>query len=148
MRAFLNALIDEKFSIDDFRELPQSEQQMVIDILVAELDGQTDDKQAEALALLFAAYIRKDIDRLIFHGVAHELKNINPLTFYFNVDNLTTGESKAGIRLTGGPTHYLPSTFYGNRSDTLNFSSDLFLTNLGKIFFTCIYNPMMQKYLI
>lgn len=75
-------------SLDDFNRLPPDEQKHVIDILVTELDNQSDDLQSKAMGYLFNAYISGSIDRLMFMGIAHELRNTNPLVFYFNVDNV------------------------------------------------------------
>lgn len=147
MTAFLHALIEDKFQYPDYEALNSEEKQLILDILVTELDEQTDDKQAEALALLFSAYIRKDIERLMFHGIAHELKSTNPLVFYFNVDGFRLFPGKSGNRVEG-PLHYLPASFYANFTPEIQFSSDYHLTNLGETFFEYIYNPMNEKYSI
>lgn len=76
LKAFLEALIAGDFSRDDFDSLPPDEQEYVIDILVTELDNQPDDLQSEAMAYLFSAYISGTIDRLMFTGIAHELKTL------------------------------------------------------------------------
>lgn len=145
MTSFLQALIDGKFNIDDYLALLDEERQLVLDILVTELDSQTDNMQSEALALLFNAYIRKDIERLTFHGVAHELKGTNPLTFSFNTDGFNLRTIKAGT-IVEGPLHYLPSSFYSSQTDVIQFSSMYFLTNLGEAFFTHVYYPMSKKH--
>ena len=145
MTSFLQALIDGKFSVDNYLALSDEERQLVLDILVTELDAQTDDMQSEALALLFNTYTRKDIDRLTFHGIAHELKSTNPLAFSFNTDGFNLRTVKAGT-IVEGPLHYLPSSFYSTQTDMIQFSSMYFLTNLGEAFFTHVYNPMSKKH--
>lgn len=148
MAAFLSALEAGKFELKQFEELDQSLQAMVIEILINELDSQNDDYQAEALALLFNAYIKKDIDRLMFQGVAHELKNANPLTFYFNVDSIVVEKEQGRLRIVQGPVHYLPAAFVSGTNDQFETTSDNLLTNIGKTFYEVIYVPMQQKYSI
>ncbi len=148
MAAFLSALEAEAFELEQFEELDQSLQTMVIEILINELDLQNDNYQAEALALLFNAYIKKEIDRLMFQGVAHELKNANPLTFYFNVDSIVVTENQGRLRIVSGPMHYLPAAFVSGTNDQFETSSDNLLTNIGRTFYEVIYVPMQQKYSI
>lgn len=147
MTRFLHSLIEGLFSIDQYQALSDEERQLILDILVTELDSQTDDMQSEALALLFNAYVRKNVDRLMFHGVAHELKGVNPLTFYFGVDGFNLSTIKAGT-IIRGPLHYLPASFHASYAEGIQFSNEEFLTNLGQTFFTIIYEPMQQKYSI
>lgn len=148
MKAFLDGLTEGSFEVKDFEALSDDEQRMIIDILITELDTYANDFQSEALSLLFMAFIKKDIDRLMFQGVSHELKNINPLAFYFNVDGFSLKElNSSTIRIRiDGPLHYLPSTFYSTQSEGLISASELYLTSFGKIFFEYIYEPMRQKY--
>ncbi len=141
MTRFLHSLLDGGFQVADYEALGSEEKQLIIDILVTELDAQTDDMQSEALALLFMSYINGSIDRLMFHGISHELKNTNPLVFYFSVDGFTLHTMKGGVRIEG-PLHYLPASFYANFSESFAFSTDNLLTNLGQAFFTHIYEPM------
>ncbi len=150
MAVFLKSLIDGKFDVEAYGALEQEEKEAMIDIVVTELDNQTDNLQSEALGLLFVAYIQKKIDRLAFLGIAHELKNTNPLAFYFNMDSIVVREKfKAKELAVSGPVHYLPSSFYSNGTDKLQFSSDgPFLTNLGKAFYENVYKPMAQRYMI
>ena len=167
LKAFLDALQDGSFTLDDFYKLSRDQQESVVDILVTELDGQSDNLQAEALGYLFAVYMSKDIDRLIFLGVAHELKNINPLVFYFNVDSYTFDDaarlessvaSNFGfsnalmpIQIKSGPVQYLPSTFISgstSASGAFQISSSAYMTNLGEAFFKYVYRPMQQKHTI
>jgi len=148
MEAFLKGITEGNFKPKDFEALNPDEQHMIIDILITELDSHANDFQSEALSLLFIAYIKKDIDRLMFQGVSHELKNINPIAFYFNVDGFSLDEVSDSSTRIDGPIHYLPSTFYNSRSENLIASTDLYLTSFGKIFFTYIYEPMQQKYIV
>lgn len=146
LKSFLGALIAGSFSLEDFNKLTSNEQKHVVDILVTELDNQADDLQSEAMGYLFNAYIGGLIERLMFMGIAHELKNTNPLVFYFNVDSYILTERKAGTTIDGGPIHYLPTSFFSSTTDTLAFSSELYLTNLGKAFFENIYIPMSHRH--
>jgi hypothetical protein len=148
MAAFLSALEADAFKLRQFEELDESLQAMVIEILINELDLQNDNYQAEALALLFNAYIKKEIDRLMFQGVAHELKNANPLTFYFNVDSLVVNNDQDRLRIISGPINYLPAAFVSGSNDQFESTSDNLLTNLGKTFYEVIYVPMQQRYSI
>lgn len=167
LKTFLKALQNGGFTLDDFYALPSEQQEQVVDILVTELDSQSDDLQAEALGHLFTAYISKDIDHLLFLGVAHELKNINPLVFYFNVDSYTFDDAArlesltpvhAGffntpmpVQIKSGPVQYLPSTFITgstNASGSFQISSNAYMTNLGEAFFNYVYKPMQQKRLV
>lgn len=147
MKKFLDTLQQGGFNLRDYEVLSPEERQLVIDILVTELDAQTDDMQSEALALLFKAYADKKIERLMFHGVAHELKNINPLVFYFSVDGFSLKAQGAGVSIDG-PLHYLSQAFYSNQTGGLQFTTDHYLTNLGLVFFDVIYTPMREKYSI
>jgi hypothetical protein len=148
MRAFLQSLLDGRFDITVYESLKSEEKATMIDILVTELDNQTDKLQSEALGLLFVAYIQKKIDRLTFLGIAHELKNTNPLLFYFNVDSIGVTEKYKDKDLAlYGPVHYLPSSFYSNGTDRLQLSSDgPFLTSLGRAFYENVYVPMSGRY--
>lgn len=148
LKSFLDALVDGNFTLEDFNKLPTDEQKQVVDILVTELDSQADDLQAEAMGYLFNAYISSSIDRLTFMGIAHELKNTNPLVFYFNVDSYKLTERKPGTTIDDGPIHYLPTSFTSNSTEKLAFSSELYLTNLGKAFFENVYTPMSQEHMI
>lgn len=146
LKQFLLALLDGKFDLEDYKKLPNNEQKQIIDILTTELDNQTNDRQAEALGLLFSSYISGKITNLIFIGVSHELKNINPLIFdTYELKIIQFGTDMRNKRIEG-PTHYLPNSFYSNSNSQFDFSSDLLLTNLGEAFFEHIYNPMLQKY--
>lgn len=144
MKAFLESLLVGGFGISAYEKLEQHEKETMIDVLVTELDSQTDRLQSEALGLLFIAYVRQAIDRLTFLGIAHELKNTNPLLFYFNVDGIgVTEKYKTKELAISGPVHYLPSSFYSDGTDKLQFSSEgPFLTNLGKAFYNNVYLPM------
>lgn len=148
LKSFLNALIEGNFNLEDFVELPKDDQRQVVDILVTELDSQADDLQSEATGYLFNAYIRGSIDRLMFMGIAHELKNTNPLVFYFNADSYKLTEREPGTTIDDGPIHYLPTSFTSNTTEKLAFSSEIYLTNLGKAFFENIYTPMSGKHMI
>jgi hypothetical protein len=148
LKAFLSALIAGNFTLDEFSKLSADDQKYVVDILVTELDSQSDDMQSEAMGYLFNAYIAGSIDRLMFMGIAHELKNANPLVFYFNVDSYNLTPRNTGTTIDSGPVHYLPASFVANGTDKLAFSSELYLTNLGQAFFDNVYNPMSQKHMI
>lgn len=148
MTQFLHSLIDGSFQVANYVALSSEEKQLTIDILVTELDAQTDDMQSEALALLFMAYINGNIDRLMFHGISHELKNTNPLVFYFSVDGFMLTSEHSGVRISG-PLHYLPASFYSNSSPGgLTGLGEMYLTNLGEVFFTDIYQPMQANHSI
>ncbi len=164
IRAFIAAIQAGNFDIEDFRNLSKSEQSQVVDVLMTELDNHTDDLQSEALGYLFAAYVSGKIDRLIFIGVAHELKNTNPLVFYFNVDSysyelrnensnfdgLDFGFTKrpSGTTIDNGPVQYLPAAFKSNSTAKLAFSSELYMSNLGEAFFEHVYSPMKRAHVI
>jgi hypothetical protein len=145
LRQFLRALLEGNFNLEDYYRLPEAEQRQIIDILTTELDNQTDDRQAEALGLLFNAYISRTISTLIFIGLTHELKNINPLVFSSDEFKITRfGKDMRNIRIEG-PVHYLPNSFYSNSNGQFSFSTDLLLTNLGEAYFDYVYNPMLKK---
>lgn len=149
LKAFLAALIAGNFTLDEFSKLSTDDQKYVVDILVTELDSQSDDLQSEAMGYLFNAYITGSIDRLMFMGIAHELKNTNPLVFYFSVDSYTLTSRSSGTTIDSGPTHYLPTSFAAsNNINGFLSSSEIYLTNLGRAFFDNVYNPMSQKHMI
>jgi len=149
LKAFLGALIDGKFVIEDFYKLTLEEQRQVIDILVTELDNQSDDYQSEAMGYLFNAYITGKLHRLTFLGIAHELKNTNPLVFYFNVDGYKLAQNMGGTEIELGPINYLPSAFITASTDkVITATGHTFLTKLGEAFFENVYEPMSQKYLV
>jgi hypothetical protein len=165
MQSFAKALQQGDFSPSDLNELSKEEQLRLIDTVVTELDIHTDSLQSEALGYLFKAYVSSKIDRLVFTGVAHELKNTNPLVFYFNVDSYSTKQPPKlppfpadtgfafttrnyGTSIDRGPIEYLPAAFKSNSSDTMKFSSETILTNLGEAFFEHVYKPMQKVHII
>ncbi|MFZ2125008.1 MAG: hypothetical protein WA087_00515 [Candidatus Saccharimonadales bacterium] len=165
MASFARALQLGDFNIDDLNNLPKEEQVILIDTVVTELDNHTDTLQSEALGYLFKAYVSGKIDRLAFTGIAHELKNTNPLVFYFNVDGYTTKQPpklppnatndgfvfttrKYGTTIDSGPVDYLPAAFKSNSSSVMQFTTETILTNLGEVFFEYVYNPMKKLYVI
>lgn len=161
IKAFVDAIHAGGFRVEDFRKLSQDDQSKVVDVIITELDNHTDNLQSEALGHLFSAYISEKIDRLTFLGVAHELKNTNPLVFYFNVDGYAYKQKrpdigtdlgytvrKSGITLDSGPIHYLPASFKSNSTDMIAYSSMTFMTNLGEAFFKYVYEPMSKAHTI
>jgi len=159
MDAFARALKSGDFNIDDFTDLSAKDQVSLVDTIVTELDSHNDDLQSIALGCLFNAYVSGRIDRLIFTGVSHELKNTNPLVFYFNVSSYKTksqlpvnsngadfGFTKRNLGTTvdSGPIEYLPAAFISNSSGGMQFSTDMTLTNLGEAFFDHVYHPMKK----
>jgi len=159
MKFFAKALQDGKFSINDLNNLSHEEQISLVDTVVTELDNHTDDFQSEALGYLFRAYVLGEIDRLAFTGIAHELKNTNPLVFYFNVDSYITKQPpkipplapdygfvftsrKYGTTIDSGPVDYLPAAFKSNSSNTMQFTTETLLSDMGELFFEYVYNPM------
>lgn len=145
--SFINGLNDGSNSYKKFADLSAKDQDDIRSLVIAQLDAQTDERQAEATAYLVNAYLERLVNRLSFVGVISELKNINPLIFYFSVD----GFSLASIgkeKQVFGPTHYLPTSFVTNSTSKLQFSSQPYLSNLGREFFEYVYTPMSKKYTI
>lgn len=165
MNSFAKALQLDDFDLDDLNKLPKDEQLILIDTVVTELDNHTDNLQSEALGYLFKAYVSGKIDRLSFTGIAHELKNSNPLIFYFNVDGYAIEQppklppfpasdvfaftaSRAGTVIKSGPVDYLPAAFKSNGGGNMQFSTEIMLTNLGEIFIKHVYEPMREENII
>lgn len=160
--AFATAIKASELDIDEFSKLDPAMQTMVADIIVTELDNHADDLQSEALGYLFTAYVCGKIERLTFLGVAHEIKNTNPLVFYFNVDaygyelardkleppDFDYTQHKRGTTINSGPIQYLPASFKTNSTNKLAFSSELYMTNLGEAFFEHVYEPMSKAHMI
>ena len=163
--SFAYAIQDGKFDISDLDNLSHDDQVSLVDTVVTELDNHTDNFQSEALGYLFKAYVLKEIDRLAFTGIAHELKNTNPLVFYFNVDSYSTKQPlkipplapgygfaftarKYGTVIDSGPVDYLPAAFKSNSSSTMQFTTETLLSDMGELFLKYVYNPMKIKYSI
>lgn len=145
LQAFLTALKDGDAGITAFERLNDKQKQDLRAFIISELDKQTSEKQAEALGYLLVAYFQGKIDRLMFDGVAHEIKNINPRAFAFNIDGFTRSNLGTATRIEG-PVHYLPAAFVSNSTEKIMFSSSgPFLTNLGDAFFPHVYDPMAAR---
>lgn len=86
-------------------------------------------------------------------GIISELKNINPLLFYFSEYNLyiDNGHTVYGRPIIKGSVHLLPAIFYSVMTeDSAVWSPELSTTPMptpiGKLFFRHIYEPMAEKY--
>lgn len=154
MASFLHALdSNDPPAKEVLNNLPEEQKSYLREVVIGQLDSQTDTRQAEALALLVDAYLKKEVDRLSFVGIVAELRVINPLLFYFNVDSINTEEDSDGVTKASGPTYLLPPAFghntvtgIGQWGSAGNYYFSL--TNLGKVFIKHVYTPMQQRYLI
>ncbi|QQS20111.1 hypothetical protein IPL85_01500 [Candidatus Saccharibacteria bacterium] len=152
MASFLHGLQANTKTMDEYEKLSVDDKAYIRGIVISQLDLHTDERQAEALALLVDAYLWQRVDRLTFIGIVSELKNTNPLLYYFNVDPISYGNYN-GVVVAKGPTYLLPSAFGNTTSMGVNTydsapDTQFVLTKLGKAFFEHVYDPMATKYMI
>ena len=69
-------------------KLSEKDKSKLRGLVISQLDLQSDERQAEAMGYAIDAYLSNKIDRLMLVGIISELKNINPLLFYFSEYNL------------------------------------------------------------
>lgn len=151
MLSFINALENGTKSMQVFEQLPEEDQNDIRSLVVAQLDLHADERQAEATALIVDAYLWKKVDRLTFLGVLSELKNTNPLLYYFNVDSIGVTKEENEAVVAVGPTYLLPSAFGHNTVAGVGLWDSTgeykyVVTKLGQAFFEYVYDPMFQKY--
>lgn len=153
MISFLNGLDNGTKTMEDFNKLEDIDKDYLRGLVVSQLDMQSDDRQAEAIGHLFDAYLDKKVDRLMFSGVMSEIKNTNPLLYYFSVDSIVVVDNQYGGKEATGPVDLLPAAFghntvtgIGQWGSTGDYK--FVLTRLGLVFFKYIYDPMSIKYQI
>lgn len=149
MYSFLHALQTNDKTMQEFEKLPAEDRAYIRGLVISQLDMHTDERQAEALALLVDAYLWRQIDRLTFVGIVSEIKTANPLLFYFDVDAVTFEVKNNGSVEARGATHLLPAAFghntvtgIGQWSSTGEYK--FVVTPLGKSFYDHVYTPMLR----
>lgn len=152
MLAFLKALENDTKSAEEFDALDEKDQDYIRGLVVTQLDMQSDERQSEASALLVSAYLHKQIDKMMLAGTLAEIKNTNPLIFYFDdggvsIDNPWNSKSDLNIK---GPLS-LPSAFGSIQGRTIKeeeieAENRFSLSKLGRAFYNYAYVPMSQKY--
>lgn len=156
LRSFLNGMQSGDRTFDEFKELDENMKNDLRGLVLAQLDLQTDERQAEAIGLIVDAYLSKNVDRLIFIGIVSEIKNTNPLLYYFSVDSLTVDKmhTNFGKPVIKGNVRLLPAVFYISSAtegshgwDAVPGSVD-HPTGMGEAFFKYVYDPMCEKYQI
>ena len=156
LRAFLSGLQSGSKPFDDFEELDENMKNDLRGLVLTQLDLQADERQAEAMGLIVDAYLAKKIDRLIFIGIVFEIKNTNPLLYYFSVDSLTidTMQTNFGKPVIKGSVRLLPAVFYNTSATEGSHGWSAVPgtvdhpTGMGEAFFKYIYDPMSEKYQI
>lgn len=153
MLSFLDGLTNGTQTIEEFNSLEDENKNALRSIIVAQLDMQSDERQAEAIGYLVDAYLSKEVDRLMFTGVLSEIKNTNALLYYFSVDSIIVTDNGYGSQEATGPIDLLPAAFghntvtgIGQWGSTGEYK--FALTRLGQVFFKHIYLPMSIKYQI
>lgn len=154
--AFLDGIEDGGKSMSDFSALSDQEQSDLRGLVISQLDSQSDERQSEAMAYTVNAYLAKKIDRLTLVGIISEIKNTNPLLYYFSVDSLVVDKlhTNFGKPVIKGPIHLLPVAFYRESMTEGSIGWDAIpgtapiATELGQAFFENVYEPMSIKYQI
>lgn len=153
MHAFLQQLQSGNKSMDEFDKLSNEDKEYIRGIVISQLDMQTDERQAEAMAHIVDVYLNGEVDRLTFIGLAAELKNTNPLLYYFSVDAISITRQDNGVVEASGPTYLLPATFGHNTVTGIGQGDSsgeykFVLTQLGQAFYANVYEPMAIKYMM
>lgn len=157
LEAFLVGMQNGDKSFHDFNKLPEEEKSDLRGIVLAQLDLQTDVRQAEAIGLIVDAYLANKIDRLIFVAIVSEIKNTNPLLYYFSVHMLEIDKmhTNFGRPIIKGNVRLLPAIFYDTSatesSHSWSTAPNVIVehpTETGEAFFKYVYEPMAEKYQI
>lgn len=143
LRAFIKLFETNDYDYSDFKKLDEHDKQDIRSLIINELDAQTTEAQAQALSYIVLAYLQGKIHRVLLEGVAHEIKNTNPLVFKFGLDGFGLAPLEKEIQIHG-PTQYLPVAFITNITAPGTFSSQQYLSNLGQVFFEHVYGPMQK----
>lgn len=154
LKSFLQGLKVGDNTIEDFNRLSEDTKSKLRGLVISQLDLQSDERQAEAMGYAVDAYLSNKIDWMMLAGIVSELKNINPLLFYFSEYNLYIDNSHTvyGKPIIEGLVHLLPAIFYSKimteRSAGWSAvpSTAPTPTPIGKLFFNYIYEPMAKKY--
>ena len=153
LKSFLQGLKAGNNTIEEFNKLSEKDKSKLRGLVISQLDLQSDERQAEAMGYAVDVYLSNKIDLLMIVGIISELKNINPLLFYFSEYNLyiDNGHTIYGRPIIKGPVHLLPAIFYSVMTeDSAVWSPELSTTPtptpIGKLFFRHIYEPMAEKY--
>ena len=88
LKLFLQGLKAGNNTMEEFDKLSKKDKSKLRGLVISQLDLQSDERQAEAMGYAVDAYLSNKIDRLMLVGIISELKNINPLLFYFSEYNL------------------------------------------------------------
>jgi len=156
LRSFLIGIQRGDKSFKEFKELDKNSKNNLRGLVLAQLDLQTDERQAEAVGLIVDAYLAKHIDWLNFIGIVSEIKNTNPLLYYFSVDSLVIDHmhTNFGKPVIKGNVKLLPAVFYYTSATESSHGwsavpgSVSHTTIMGEAFFKYIYEPMFKKYQI
>lgn len=156
LEAFLVGMQNGDKSFDDFNGLPEQEKSDLRGLVLAQLDLQTDARQAEAVGLIVDAYLANKIDRLTFVAIVSEIKNTNPLLYYFSVHMLEIDKmhTNFGRPVIKGNTRLLPAVFYSTSATESSHGWSAVPgtvdhpTETGEAFFKYVYEPLAEKYQI
>ena len=154
LKSFLQGLKAGNNTMEKFDKLSEKDKSKLRGLVISQLDLQSDERQAEAMGYAVNAYLSNKIDWMMLAGIVSELKNINPLLFYFSEYNLYIDNSHTvyGRPIIEGPVHLLTAVFYSEimteRSTGWSAvpSTAPTPTPIGKLFFNHIYEPMAEKY--
>lgn len=156
LEAFLVGMQNGDKSFDDFNGLPEQGKSDLRGLVLAQLDLQTDARQAEAVGLIVDAYLANKIDRLTFVAIVSEIKNTNPLLYYFSVHMLEIDRmhTNFGRPVIKGNTRLLPAVFYNTSATESSHGWSAVPgtvdhpTETGEAFFKYVYEPLAEKYQI
>lgn len=129
-----------------YSNMKKKDKVRLTNLLVSEVDQQTNLLQAEALGYLTEAYILKKIEYDNFVGLAAELKRLNPIVFGGQNRKKLFQEANGMIY---GPYDLLPNTFTSDHSllnaGTVIDPSKKYLTDLGQWFYYLVYKRMVTE---
>ena len=154
LKSFLQGLKVGDNTMEDFNKLSENNKSKLRGLVISQLDLQSDERQAEAMGYAVDAYLSNKIGWIMLAGIISELKNINPLLFYFSEYNLyiDNSDDEYDSPIIKGPVHILPAVFYSEimtkRSAGWSAvpSTTPTPTPIGILFFRHIYEPMAEKY--
>lgn len=111
LKSFLQGLKVGDNTMEDFNKLSENDKSKLRGLVISQLDLQSDERQAEAMGCAVDAHLSNKIDWIMLAGIVSELKNINPLLFYFSEYNLyiDNGHTVYGRPIIKGPVHLLPA---------------------------------------
>ncbi len=152
--AFIKALRDNSADIEEFNKLKENKKDKIRSLIISQIDLQSDEIQAEAMAYAIKAYLSNNINDEELFSLVFEIKNINPLLFNAKKsDQLKVVENThSGFKpILKGNINYVPKSFFYSSPSPGSYgigaipSSENHFNNLGNAFHKYIYLPMINK---